>query len=160
MCIDRCIHTMLFENYWVRALLSARRSSASELIQFARHAFPEHPWTSAASYEAENVPAATDAVHTNQLGGPARQIHNFVFKLNTWRPTEDLLLRQKVRWLWEGSPCFAFISTFYRHQAQVIQSKSSIVGIPLHHYGRGRGQRWQCKLCRSPTHHSLSWSQL
>ena len=97
-----------------------RQSLASELIEAARHTFPEQSRTAAVSYEAENVPAATDAVHTNQLGGPARQIHNFVFKLNTWRPTEDLLLRQKVRWLWEGSPCFAFISTFYWHQAQVI----------------------------------------
>ena len=93
MCIVRCIHTMLFENYWVRSLLSARQSLASELIQFARHAFPEHSWTSAGSNEAENVPAGTDAVHTYHLGGPARQIHNFVFKLNTWRPTEDMLLR-------------------------------------------------------------------
>ena len=45
----------------------------SELIESARHTLPEQSWTPPVSYEAENVPAAADAIHGSQLARPGKE---------------------------------------------------------------------------------------
>ena len=109
------INTKLFEHNRIRGLLT-RQSLASELIEAARHTLSEQSRTAAVSYEAENVAAAADAVHGSQLARPGK---------------ENTVRRIRI------SPCLAFIFTSNRRQPQVIQSKPSVVGIPLHHNGRG-----------------------